>query len=413
MKLNFESSNFSKLNLDRYIFEGKFILFIVSILSFLGFPLVYNFLYGYYFGGTNEIVISIFQAYSNLISFDLKLLTVITVFFIGNYYILNSLLRTLLGNKRSAQQKIKSVLIISILFTALFSIIFAIFFGGKISPEKVLSFFLLFVSALFFIGAIGSISYVVSVQINRTCINFQIVIGYIYIVIFMIKLFHFEELFWLLSIFMLSYFIAIISSNINNFTIEKAHLFTISWSMVTITYFDFLNKGSVMFFSIFYFFSMLIFILALNKLYVLKIYQMHNQLIILQFQGHVNYLVLERISSIHKEITHQGLIMYLFKHLQLYISEKNNSSKKMTISIIAVFTFLITPQIALMSGYGVRIMNIDSGNQKYEITFNTSKKTNMKIKANYYIISGNEIIYSDENWKLARIKSDNYIINEK
>lgn len=413
MKLNFESSNFSKINLDRYIFEGKFILFIVSILSFLGFPLVYNFLYGYYFGGTNEIVISIFQAYSNLISFDLKLLTVITVFFIGNYYIITSLLKVLLNSERSAPQKIISTLILILLFIGLFSIIFAIFFGGKINPEKVLSFFLLFISALFFIGAIGSISYVVSVQINRACINFQIIIGYIYIVIFMIKLFHFEELFWLLSIFMLSYFLAIISSNINNFTIEKAHLFTISWSMVTITYFDFLNKESVMFFSIFYFFSMLIFILVLNKLYVLKIYQMHNQLIILQFQDHVNYLVVERISSIHKEITRQGLIVYLFKHLQLYFSDENNNSKKMMISIIAVFTFLITPQIALMSGYGVRMMNIDSGNQKYEITFNTSKKTNVKIKANYYIISGNEIIYSDENWKLARIKSDNYIINEK
>ena len=306
-----------------------------------------------------------------------------------------------------------SVLILILLFIGLFSIIFAIFFGGKISPEKVLSFFLLFISMLFFIGALGSISYVVSVQINRTCINFQIILGYMYTVVFMIKLFHFEELFWLLSIFMLAYFIAIISSNINNFIVEKVHLFAISWSMITITYFNFLNKESVIFFSIFYFFSMLIFILALNKLYVLKIHQMDNKLIILQFQDHVNYLVVEKISSIHEKITRQGLIVYLFKHLQLYFSEKSNNSKKMMISIITVFTFLITPQIALMSGYGVRMMNIGGGDHKYEITLNTSKEIKVRIKANYYIISGNEIIYSDENWKLARIKSDNYIIKEK
>lgn len=413
MKLKFEPSNTSKLNLDKYIFEGRFILFIVSILSFLGFPLVYNFLYGYYFAGTDEIIISIFQAYSNLVSFDLQLYSVISVFFIGNYYILNSLLRTLLGNKRSAQQKIKSVLIISILFTALFSIIFAIFFGGEISPEKVVSFFLLFVSILFFIGLLGSIGYIISVQINRTCVNFQIILGYMYIVVYMIKLFHFGEIFWLISLSMLIYYLAIISSAINNFIIEKAHLFTISWSMVTVTYFNFLNQESPIFFCIFYFTSMLIFILILYKLYVLKIHQMDNQLIILQFQDHVNYVTVEKMVSTNSEIIKHGLIMYLFKHLQLYFFEKNNNSKKISISITAIVAFLLTPQIALMCGYGVRVMNDVSSEHKYEITLNTVKETKVRIKANYYIISGNEIIYSDENWKLARIKSDNYIINEK
>lgn len=60
----------------------KFFMFAFSIVTIIGFLLVYGFLYGYYFSGNIDSTISSFNVISNFVPFDLRTFSMTSFFFI-------------------------------------------------------------------------------------------------------------------------------------------------------------------------------------------------------------------------------------------------------------------------------------------------------------------------------------------
>ncbi|MGF9975517.1 hypothetical protein [Viridibacillus arvi] len=137
---NIESIFSSKTEYFSKVFSNiKFIIFAFSVVSILGFLLVYSFLYGYYFSGNFESKISSFNIISNLIPFDIRTLTMTAFYFICIFYIILGFISLLKGDKKNKKNMIISLLLIAVIITTML----ALFFASVISFKSIASFSLI------------------------------------------------------------------------------------------------------------------------------------------------------------------------------------------------------------------------------------------------------------------------------
>ncbi len=80
-------------------FDVRFLFFGFTLISSLGFLIIYSFLYGYYFSGNEIFQISNFSIVSNVMPFNLQTLTITSIFFICIYYIFSIFISLIIKKK--------------------------------------------------------------------------------------------------------------------------------------------------------------------------------------------------------------------------------------------------------------------------------------------------------------------------
>ncbi|MGF9979096.1 hypothetical protein [Viridibacillus arvi] len=82
---------------------------------------------------------------------------------------------------------------------------------------------------------------------------------------------------------------------------------------------------------------------------------------------------------------------------------------KMFIGAILLFIYVVTPQISMFCGKGIRTLN-NSETAKLEIFFVNQNSDREKVMANYYLDNNSVLFISNEKWELEVIKPVNYHI---
>ncbi|MDG0949581.1 hypothetical protein [Bacillus paranthracis] len=124
---------------QRLFFDIRFLLFGFTLISSLGFLIIYSFLYGYYFSGDEFFQISNFNIVSNLIPFSIQTLTITSIFFICIYYIISASIPLMRKNKE--QTGVIFILLVLIIFLLNWAI--TMFFANEITIASIASFLLI------------------------------------------------------------------------------------------------------------------------------------------------------------------------------------------------------------------------------------------------------------------------------
>lgn len=406
----FNKNRFKNWNLDKIIFESKFIMFVISLLSFIGFPVVYNFLFGYFFGGPESNLFSVFQSYSNLVPFDLKLFSATTIFFLGIYYIVSTFIITVFRNRGISNKYVIKFFITAILMSVLFTLLFSLFFAGEITLIVLLSFFGLYVSIILTIILCASILYTVFCA-NQTFVV-QVLIHFIYGWYILLNYFQIEKTVLIIaaiSLVLLTLFISIINQMLNNQNLKLFFVYTLNFSSFCLFYFIIVNDYTLTRFSIFYTILLCIFT------YKLKLVDQLNKTISSKEAGfflHDNTYedIIKKIELMGVQAHKRGLIFNVFVYFYRLIESKNNELYKMFISLFLLSSFLLAPQLSFLFGNSVRHLNSMEDKWNIRIEYFDNRNSINCLNVNYYIIQDNEVIFSDENWNLGRLKNDNYKI---
>lgn len=121
---------------QRLFFDIRFLFFGFTLISSLGFLIIYSFLYGYYFSGDEFFQISNFNIVSNLIPFSIQTLTITSIFFICIYYIISASIPLMRKNK----EKKGAIFILLVLIIFLLNLFITMFFANEITFISMLSF---------------------------------------------------------------------------------------------------------------------------------------------------------------------------------------------------------------------------------------------------------------------------------
>ncbi|MCU5472894.1 hypothetical protein [Bacillus paranthracis] len=144
--MNFINSFFEKNfeHVQSLFFDVRFLFFGFTLISSLGFLIIYSFLYGYYFSGEEIFHNSNFNIVSNLVPFSIQTLTVTSIFFICSYYIISASIPLVRKNK----EKKGAIVILFVLIIFLLNLAITMFFANEITFNSVLSFSLIWVFIL-------------------------------------------------------------------------------------------------------------------------------------------------------------------------------------------------------------------------------------------------------------------------
>lgn len=447
-----------KLNtksLERDYSSVRFILFIVSIFSLLSLILVHNFLYGFFFGGNGKNF-SNFYLVNNFVKFSPITISFITLIFFGLFYFLSSLWKSIEFNKKiKSSFKSENIFIfilknfLGIFFLALVIImsvtmIMALSFSQDDSLIQnglkylvVMSISILLVSIFMFI--LWKLVYSIFINVSIFFItifynlNFFMFIKYISDHIFKLS----KEYFFL-STFTLAVPIILIIVQIFSTLKDKLLLKKILHSLSAFSIFNlflyFISFGKLPKWleSINHFFVDFHIMISIYIVYFLAtIYTLY---IVYKSKKDKGKLELKESDIIYK-INKYGFLkvfweiileIFNFNKSSIYLKRKINESDdtvdteeiigsrksyemKMLISLAVLISFLLTSQLSLFTGYVVREIFISKKSQaNFCIRYiDQNKKVNF-LKNNFYMNNVNEIIYSDENWNFAVLKSDNY-----
>lgn len=386
---------FSKLYTDT-----KFILFAFSIVSILGFLVVYNFLYGYYFSSDINFKISNFSIISNFVPFDARTLAMTSFFFICIYYVISgsySLIR-----KTENKKTVVFFIIFSMIF---FNILLSQFFANDLTIKSMSSFFLIWL----FIGLVILISFVF-IYSSFSLIFAVKSIALTTTIFFMLSIF-IEEL-TPESIILIWFFLWLLVSLIMIFYKEKAimiyliHL-PISFCLI-FAILPFLKR----FYSSISIWNLYIFIFLLN-IFVYKIFghlkkkRNNKKLNTEEPKKELNEVIPKKNTyNINQE---KSLVYNALKLLFLMMVQKNNSGTKLAVGVAMLISFVLIPYLSLICGKGIRSVN-DSEELPLIISYINQDGNKETICANYFLDDNSILYVSNKNWELEVVKPINYHI---
>lgn len=435
--MNFINSFFEKNfeHVQSLFFDVRFLFFGFTLISSLGFLIIYSFLYGYYFSGEEIFHNSNFNIVSNLVPFSIQTLTVTSIFFICSYYIISASIPLVRKNK----EKKGAIVILFVLIIFLLNLAITMFFANEITFNSVLSFSLIWV---FILGVI--------------CYLYTIVIAGEYPII-MIKGVMFQ--FLLLPLF--AKILSVMKVLEENKFLELSTILFIPSLFMTMIIFRYCHENFSHWHNMkgFYFISKLPLsiiisilvwlslvgnkILSFSKMTTLILILLAVYIVIMiivtlaKFSGKILKSLVKlvkekrnkkkkaendnsenRIEEIEaekpeqikeKSVEKRGVtykVIFLFYSI---LSNKADSVSKLGIGLILLFSFVLLPRISLLSGQSIRMINQDYEKQIEIIYVNQSGKESNLI-GNYYIENNSTLYISNRHWDLEVIKPVNYHI---
>ncbi|WP_102694168.1 hypothetical protein [Rummeliibacillus pycnus] len=403
----------------------KIIFFTLSLIATLGFLIVYGFLYGYYFSGTNFFDISYFSFISSFIPFDIRTLSFVSVFFIAIYYFTSNFIL-------SISSKNKTILIISICLSVLgLNFVIATFFSNEISWKANFSFLI----AWLYIGGILISMYLMFSLINSDPKIFNHFIGILLLGIILFLLFiaevnslveikyselkpFIEKYLFSLELLIANYTLIlaliILCSSLMLFKISvdrnRFHWFYYTYTLffiIEILIIFIVNKENRLATTFIIMITLLIGLFLFCLIMSIKYFK--------KVKKQKKYIPEEEITKQEdvehsKEIKNSSMLFQIIKMAIKLMKNKDYGTKfKVFMLSIILILIIFLPRLSIYTGQTIRNLNIESL-EKYEVIYVTKDDKKHKVTANYFIETDNHLYISNEKWKLYVLKSDNYYI---
>ncbi|MED1381965.1 hypothetical protein [Bacillus mycoides] len=416
-------------------FDVRFLFFGFTLISSLGFLIIYSFLYGYYFSGEEIFHNSNFNIVSNLVPFSIQTLTVTSIFFICSYYIISASIPLIRKNK----EKKGAIVILFVLIIFLLNLAITMFFANEITFNSVLSF------SLIWLFILGIICYLYTIIIAGEYpvimikgVMFQFVLLPLFAKILSVMKVLEENRFLELStiLFIPSLFMTMIIFRYCHKTFSHWHnkkwfhfISKLPLSII-ISILVWLNLvgNKVLSFS-----KITTLILMLLTVYIVIVITVMLAKILVEMLKSLVKLVKEkrnktkkaendnsenRIEEIEAEKPEQikeksaekkGVtykVIFLFYSI---LSNKADSVSKLGIGLILLFSFVLLPRISLLSGQSIRMIN-QAYEKPIEIIYVNQSGKESNLIGNYYIENNSTLYISNRHWDLEVIKPVNYHI---
>ncbi|TPV45952.1 hypothetical protein [Bacillus dicomae] len=388
-------------------FDVRFLFFGFTLISSLGFLIIYSFLYGYYFGGDEIFQISNFSIISNLIPFNLKTLTITSIFFVCIYYIFSVFISLIIKNK--GMKLHTSILLV---FTALLlNVAITMFFANELTFTSMLSFCLIWV----FVGLIICYIYVAIKTLEHPFVTIS---GFLFHIVVFASLLYvlgsmgiLEELEILKIISVLSVPSLIIITTMFHYYHRKRWFDLISYLSISLTIsvviVFILEKYNLIFIS--NIITLIILVLILHFI-ILKIMKWLPKMSEIKKKFSINVkfeLGIKEEKERQKES--KGFLYNLIAQCYSMLLNKANNTPKLAISLILLLAFVLLPRLSLSCGQLIRGIN-EAYESSVEITYVNQSGKEKGLIGNYYIENNSTLYVANKCWELEVIKPVNYHI---
>lgn len=396
----------------------KFILFAFSLISILGFLIIYSFLYGYYFSGDILFKISNFNIISNFIPFDLRTLSMTSFYFICIFYIISGSISVFKNESKKNKKKMAAFLFLPV--AVVLNIMLTSFFASDLTPKSMRSFSLLWL----FIGSIIWFLFIMIKIIQKPMVFVKgSILTFCIWLILSIPLrelvFNQEFLQQLLSTIILVVLWLLITTLFILFK-DKTWMIFLSYSPISLIILMVLSNflRPIYINNVFLITFLIVIAILFINIIIYKALQLFKKRLKLRnkvLEGEAskqdteNMEIREDIPIESKFNNEKGILYNTLFILYRVIVYKKNHVMKLILGIMLLLVFVFTPQISMFCGKGIRTLNT-SDEFRLEILYVNQNNVKEEIFANYYIENNSVLYISNENWELEVIKPINYHI---
>jgi len=386
----------------------KFILFVFSLISILGFLIIYSFLYGYYFSGDVLFKVSNFNIISNFIPFDLRTLSMTSFYFICIFYIISGSI-TIFKNEKKNKKKMAFLFLI---LAVILNIMLTMFFASDITLKSISSFSLIWLfigSIIWFLFILNNIILTPMIFVKSSILTFC---------------------FWV-----------ILSIPLREGVLLSSIMLIVLWMIITTLFILFKDKTWMIFLR----YSPISFVILIILIKILSPLNIRLNVFLFSFLAIIAILFINLIiyngvqffkkrrnkdlageaskydtenmdtredTLIESNIEYnneKGILSNTLFFLYRVIVYKKDRGLKMIFGIMILIVFVFTPQFSMYCGKVIRTFNI-SDEVHLEILYVNQNSVEESIFANYYIENNSVLYISNENWELEEIKPINYHI---
>ncbi|MEH7593171.1 hypothetical protein V7295_11305 [Bacillus toyonensis] len=410
--MNFINSFFEKNfeHAQSLFFDVRFFFFGFTLVSSLGFLIIYSFLYGYYFSGNEIFQISNFSIVSNVMPFNLQILTITSIFFICIYYIFSIFISLIIKKKG---MKLNAFIIF--VFTALIlNVSITMFFANEVTFTSMVSFCLIW-------GFVGLIICYIYVAIKTMEHSFVTIKGFAFhIVVFAFLLFVLNsmgivgELETLRIISVFSVPSLLIITTIFHFFRGKEWFKLISYLPITliisVLILLILEKFNLIFISNIITLSILVPLFHFIILKVIKWLPKITKWLQKMSEIKRKFSINTKIDlGMKKGKENKGFVYNVISQCYSMLSNKANNAPKLAIGLILLLAFVLLPRLSLSCGQLIRMIN-QSYEKPIKITYVNQSGKESNLFGNYYIENNSTLYASNKCWELEIIKPVNYHI---
>ncbi|MEH7282319.1 hypothetical protein V7119_27020 [Bacillus toyonensis] len=410
--MNFINSFFEKNfeHAQSLFFDVRFFFFGFTLVSSLGFLIIYSFLYGYYFSGNEIFQISNFSIVSNVMPFNLQILTITSIFFICIYYIFSIFISLIIKKKG---MKLNAFIIF--VFTALIlNVSITMFFANEVTFTSMVSFCLIW-------GFVGLIICYIYVAIKTMEHSFVTIKGFAFhIVVFAFLLFVLNsmgivgELETLRIISVFSVPSLLIITTIFHFFRGKEWFKLISYLPITliisVLILLILEKFNLIFISNIITLSILVPLFHFIILKVIKWLPKITKWLPKMSEIKRKFSINTKIDlGMKKGKENKGFVYNVISQCYSMLSNKANNAPKLAIGLILLLAFVLLPRLSLSCGQLIRMIN-QSYEKPIKITYVNQSGKEINLFGNYYIENNSTLYASNKCWELEIIKPVNYHI---
>ncbi|WP_436864814.1 hypothetical protein [Bacillus fungorum] len=398
-------------HVQRLFFDIRFLFFGFTLISSLGFLIIYSFLYGYYFSGDKIFQISNFNIVSNLIPFSIQTLTITSIFFICIYYIISASIPLMRKNK----EKKGAIFILLVLIIFLLNFFITMFFANEITFISMLSFAFIWI----FVGFTLCFLYTINIaekhpilMISAAVLQF-LLLAFIGQVLSVMKLLD-ESIYMELStvLFIPCLFITLIIFRHYHskkwFNFISCLPFSIIISMLLSLG---LGENNIVFFSEKAIFIVTMPILHFAILKIVKLTQKKIEEKVKLGASEKSEGEVEEKQEENKEKSFENNSIFYIVIYRCYsvLSNKANNVVRLVIGLVLLLAFVSLPRFSLWSGQFIRIIN-QPFEKTIKITYVNQSGKESDLVGNYYIENNSILYISNRCWDLEVIKPINYHI---
>ncbi|MED1611166.1 hypothetical protein [Bacillus paranthracis] len=392
---------------QRLFFDIRFLFFGFTLISSLGFLIIYSFLYGYYFSGDEFFQISNFNIVSNLIPFSIQTLTITSIFFICIYYIISASIPLMRKNK----EKKGAIFILLVLIIFLLNLFITMFFANEITFISMLSFAFIWI----FVGFTLCFLYTINIaekhpilMISAAVLQF-LLLAFIGQVLSVMKVLD-ESIYMELSTVLFIPCLLITLIIFRHYHSKKwfNSISCLPFSIIISMLLSLgLGKNNIVFLS-----EKAIFIATMPILHfaILKIVKLTQKKIEKKVKLGTSRKIEEKQEENKEKSFENNSILYIviYKCYSI-LSNKANNVVRLVIGLVLLFAFVSLPRFSLWSGQFIRIIN-QPFEKPIKITYVNQSGKESNLVGNYYIENNSILYISNRCWDLEVIKPINYHI---
>lgn len=394
-------------HVQRLFFDIRFLFFGFTLISSLGFLIVYSFLYGYYFSGNEIFQISNFSIVSNVIPFNLQTLTITSIFFVCIYYIFSVFISLMIKNK--GMKLNASILFV---FTALIlNGAITMFFANEVTFTSMLSFCLLWI----FVSLIICYIYISIKTLEHPLVTVSGFAFHIVVFAFSLCVLKFMGILGELE------------------TLKIISVFSVPSLLIITTIFHFFRRRKwfkvISYLPITLIISVLILLILeeFNLIFISNIITLSILVLLLHFIILKITKWLPKMSEIKRKFSinakfdlgmkegkekwkeNKGFVYNVISQYYRMLLNKANNTPKLAIALILLLAFVLLPRLSLSCGQLIRIIN-EAYESSVEITYVNQSGKEKEMIGNYYIENNSTLYIANKCWELEVIKPVNYHI---